>query len=70
MSWFGFRADANATIVSNPMTPDGPVNDSATHSIVDFPVPWVSRIQTPIMRPKVSSMWGNEIPDTYGGPWG
>jgi hypothetical protein len=74
---FGFRtnakasmvADAQATANVSALRPDGGINDTATHAMISFPVPWTSRTMSPIKRPKADKMWGNEIPESYGGPW-
>lgn len=62
--------DADATVVANPIEEASPMNDTATAAAISFPTPWPSRIQTPIKRPPLGSMWGNEPMESYGGPWG
>lgn len=61
--------DASASIVANQMPDASPYNDSSTPAMVSFPVPWTCRIQTPVKRPSLGKMWGNEDMPTYGGPW-
>lgn len=51
----------------------GVVNDSSTHSMVSFPTPWTSRIQSPVKRAPAGKMWSQPqryIPTSYGGPRG
>lgn len=61
--------DASATIVSNPIQDASPMNDTSTAAMVSFPVPWTVRCQTPVKRPPLGKMWGNEPMPTFGGPW-
>lgn len=63
-------SDADATIVQNPVVEASPMNDTATNSYVDFPVPWTCRTMTPVKRAPLGKMWGNDEWDSYGGPWG
>jgi len=75
---FGFgkktavEGSANAVVVMNDIPTgagDGVVNNTSLASMIEFPVPWSVRVQTPIKRPPSGKMWGNEIMSTYGGPW-
>jgi hypothetical protein len=60
------------TTLQSPQTADVNVMNTESYaSGVSFPVPWTSRVQTPVKRVLPGKMWSQPErfwPETYGGP--